>query len=116
MPSRDDALNLWVDEILGQHRNLNFVQRVMEPASWPTIKMGKGRASHLMSWATVGSEKRPIVYPTIIYDPATKTLRRLAGKEAVEHAIRTGEFISFDTEKEADLFSREYKRYWRKRW
>ena len=115
MASRDDAINLWVDEVLGKHRKLNFVQRIMEPGRWPTIPTGTGGASHLMTWSTIGMERRPIVYPTIIYDPQTKYLRQLSGKDAREHAVSTREFIEFDTEKEADLFSKEYKRYWRKR-
>ena len=100
-----------VMETLRANMEKNFVKRILEPRKWPVIDRGGGVVStHLMAWATVGEDRKPIVYPTIIYDPKEKKLVQLPGKDAVDYALRTGEFIAFDDEEAADWFSREYKR------
>jgi hypothetical protein len=54
-------------------------------------------------------ERTPIVYPTVIYDPQLQGLRRLSDRDALNHAQRSGEFIAFPTDREADWFSQNYK-------
>ena len=113
MPQSEDDLDAWVRRILQENKNLNFVQRILEPKQWPTMTLPSGHgASHLMSWAE--NEKGPFVYPTIIYDKETRSLKQLEARQAVRHALSTGEFIPFPDAAQADLFSKEYKRVWGK--
>lgn len=99
---------VWAAQILAENANKNFVQRILQPEKWPIVSMGKGvRATEQMGWTTV--DGKHIVYPNIVYDPSSKGLRWLAPKEAVDYALRTGEYIPFRSSKEADLFSRKYK-------
>ncbi len=100
-----------VQALLQEHSDKNFVQRILHPKNYPSIDLGEGyHGTHLMSWATVGD--KAIVYPTIIQDPETGELKRLNQKEAMDTALRTKEFIKFNTPEEADWFSKNYKRVW----
>lgn len=102
-----------VTSILKANDRMNFVQRVLKPQEWPvlrdeTAKMRGGEFStHSMAWSTV--KGAPVVYPTVIYDPETKGLKRLGFGDALSHALSSGEFISFSSPAEADWFSQHYK-------
>lgn len=102
-----------VKQILQANDRMNFVQRILKPAEWPVLRdevAGPGSwSTHSMGWAEIGKERTPIVYPTVVYDPETKGLKRLGGADAVNHARQTGEFIAFETPAEADWFSKSYK-------
>lgn len=94
--------------ILNQHKNKNFVQRILEPKEYPVINYDNGTIStHKMAYSQVGDEY--IVYPTIILDTATKSLQELSPDKACEYALQSGEYIPFNTAKEADWFSKSYK-------
>jgi hypothetical protein len=109
MPSIDDNK---IADIFTNYSNLNFVQRLLNPGDAPIIKNSDGTYStHKMAWA--GGTPN-IVYPTIVQDPVTGKLNELQGREAIDHALKTKEFIPFDTPEEADWFSRNYKRIWNK--
>ena len=109
----DDMTNTWVDSVLEQHRNLNFVDRIVRPQLYPTLPLDdKTIATHLMSWST-GQDEKPIVYPNVIFDPETRKLKKLNPDEAYQYAMQSGEYIPFESEQAADTFSREYKRHWR---
>lgn len=110
----DEMTNSWVDSIVNQHRNLNFVDRIARPQIYPTFPVDdRTIATHQMSWSTTGKEQTPIVYPHVIFDPETRKLKQLKPDEAYEYAIQSGEFIPFSTSQAAETFSREYKRHWR---
>lgn len=107
----DDPTTQWIQGILSQNSNLNFVQRIQQPDKWPILPMGKqGYATHLMAWAS--DDKGPFVYATVVYDPTTKKLHQLDPRSAVAYAQDSGEMIRFKTDAEADRFSKEYKRVW----
>jgi hypothetical protein len=114
MPDYDKK---WISGILSQNKEKNFIQRVMEPDKWPRINNKDGSYStHKMSWSTIGGKNNGIhiVYPNIIYDEESKGLKELKGKDAVDHAISTGEYITFDKTEEADWFGKNYKMIWEK--
>lgn len=101
-------------KLLQQHRDKNFVQRLLHPKDYPVMqnvvtKGGVGTGTHLMSSAEV--EGKNIAYPEIVQDPKTKELKRLRRKEAVDYAVKTGEYIPFDTQEEAKDFGANYKKY-----
>jgi hypothetical protein len=111
-PAQDKELDSWVDSIIGKNTNLNFIDRVARPDQYPTLPMPDGTmATHLMSWGDI--DGKPAVFPTVIFDPNTKGLQALDMDAAFEHAMKTKEYLPFDNEEMADLFSKEYKRHWR---
>ena len=115
-PQQDSAmLRSWLQSIVGQHQDKNFVQRISNPSIFPNLDLGDGQVgTHLMSWGTMGKEKTPIVFPTIQQHPTTGQLEQLDMDTAFERAVKSGEYIPFKSEHEADLFSREYKQLWNK--
>lgn len=116
-PADDSHITDWVDKIITSNTDKNFVDRLARPELYPVLPrpdLGEGNYStHLMSWSTVGPKQTPIVYPSVIFDPPTRSLKMLNQDEAFNHAMKTGEYLPFKSPKEADLFTREYKRHWR---
>ena len=113
----------WSDDelmrnILMRHRYLNFVRRALDPQRYPRItndpRLPPGYvATHQMSWQTIESgpeQGKNIVYPNIVFDSQTGQLKWLEGKEAIDYALRTGEYISMPTPESADWLSKHYKR------
>jgi len=102
-----------IHQVLDVYRDKNFVKRILEPDKYPKIETGDGReATHKMAWAQVGDDY--VVFPTVVYDPQAKQLRDL-GTDALDHALKTGEFIPFKSAEDADRFSKRYKQVWEKR-
>lgn len=97
-----------IADILNRHSNLNFVQRVMSPDKFPVINNPDGSVStHKMAWGSYGNQH--VVFPTIVYDEKTGTLKDL-GKEAFDYAIKNKQYIPFNNPKEAESFSINYKK------
>lgn len=96
--------------ILVRHRNLNFVQRLLQAAGKPSYELPNGGgASHYMT------SSDNIAYPTIVQLP-TGELKYLPGREAYDYARKTGEFIPFKSPEEADWFaSNGYKNFYDKK-
>lgn len=116
MASKGDLFSTrFVEDVTRRNAHLNFVQRYMEPEKWPSIPAPNGRdvMTHMMAWGE--DDQGAYVYPTIIYDPMTKQLKQLSGKEADRYAHMTGEMIRFDEPWQADAFSVLYKRASRKK-
>ncbi len=89
----------FVDSVLNANKNKNFVQRYMNPNPSMVIKNPDGSSStHQMASAD------NIAYPTIVQGPDGK-LKRLGDDEAYQYARKTGEFIKFANEKDADWFA-----------
>lgn len=101
-----------IQEVLAQNADKNFVQRIITPNKYPVMQQPDGSvATHKMSWSTVGGV--PTVYPLVVQDPKKKELKEfLNHKEAIEHAMETGEYIQFKTPQEAEWFSKNYKKAW----
>lgn len=82
------------------HKNLNFVQRMFHPESYPVIHNADGTFStHQMA-----SEDN-LAFPTDVYNPSTKKLEHLTPQAAYRYAIKTGEFIKFPTAAEANWWA-----------
>ena len=97
--------------IITANQDKQFVRRIMNPQAYPAIDNGDGsRSTHLMAYSKAGNAFR--VYPTIAYDPRSKKLTKRDGDAAYNHAVKTGDYIDFDTEDEAAWFSRNYKAVW----
>jgi hypothetical protein len=98
-----------IAKILKRNKTKDFVKRILEPEKYPKLDMGGGVvATHIMSWGEQGGKY--YVYPTVIHQRGK--LHRIHGPNAMRYAIQTGENIEFDNPRDADQFSKEYKRYW----
>lgn len=96
--------------ILMRNQDKNFVQRVLNPYIFPQINNPDGTYStHKMAWSTV--DGKPVVYPTIIQNDSG-ALQELAPKDALDYAMKSGQYIRFNTPDEADWFSQNYKKVW----
>jgi hypothetical protein len=85
-------------DILEAHKNLNFVDRLYNKNKYPQIDNGDGTYStHKMS------SSDNIAYPTIVY--INGKLQELDPESARNYALKTGEFIKFNNEQEADKFA-----------
>lgn len=100
--------------ILAENRDKTFVSRVERPQEFPSLPLGPGReGTHLMSYGDHPGGGY-MVYPEIIFDHRSGTLRQLSSADAHQHAVLTGNFIPFQRKAEADWFSKAYKKVWRK--
>jgi hypothetical protein len=100
--------------LIQQHGDKNFVQRLLHPYIFPVMEFPKGDpqgefGTHLMSSGEM--DGRGIVFPQIIQDPKTGKLRRLGMRDAMNYAVKAGEFLSFDDPAEAEDFGTNYKKY-----
>ena len=98
--------------IVEQYKDKNFVQRIANPKTVPSLDLGGGMTgTHMMSYAT-DDKGGGFVYPEIVQDQASGNLVRLGRAEARQHAIKTGEFIPFDKAADAEWFGKNYKKLW----
>jgi len=104
-----------VDEVMGillANEDKSFVKRILRPDKYPYIKNSDGsHSTHLMSWSGIEKDgkKKYVVYPSILYDG--KQLRDY-GDDAFDLAIKSGNYIEFDSPEKADWFSKRYKSIW----
>jgi hypothetical protein len=95
--------------ILNANKGKNFVQRILNPSAYPAIDNKDGsRSTHLMSYSEV--DGRYVVYPKI--HMVGGELKEMGDGDAMDYAMKSGEFIAFDNEDEAKWFSKDYKKYW----
>jgi hypothetical protein len=108
-----------IRRILMQNAQKPFVQRILNRDKFPTLTddvstRGGSQpdrvSTHSMAWGEV--DGRYVAYPTVMMSPSGQ-LRRYGAKEALGHALNTGNFIEFDTPEDADWFSRNYKQVWK---
>src|SRR6202453_2835873 len=89
----------FVDDILDKNKDKNFVQRYLNPSTSPVIKNDDGSVStHRMA------SSDNLAYPTIVQQP-DGSLKQLGDKEAYQYAIKSGEYIKFKNDKDADWFA-----------
>lgn len=96
-------------KLLRKNSDKNFVRRILNPEAFPSLEEDGTRMSHLMEYGE--ADGRYYVYPRIAYERGEL---KNYGDEAFDRAMRTGDFMSFDTEDEASWFSRNYKNVWPK--
>ena len=102
--------------------SLQFEQRVLYPSRYPVledraVKGAPQAMTHKMAWAETQLEKDgpsvPVAYPTVVWDG--KGLRQLNDAAAFNHAMKTGEFRTFDSPDQASLYAEGYyKKAWGK--
>lgn len=95
-------------EIFKANKDKNFIQRVINPYIFPTINNPDNTYStHRMAWAE--QDGYFYAYPTIQQD-SNGQLQQLSGEKAFNSALDSGEFIKFPSAKEAEWFTKNYKR------
>lgn len=104
----------YIGQILNQNADKNFVQRILKPDAEMNPLLdeyaGPGTSgTHLMASAEVNGKN--IVYPHIVQMP-DGNLKQLSPNEAIDYAIKNGQYIQFNTPKEAEWFGKNYKRVW----
>ncbi len=108
----DVAKQIAVQQLLQQHSDKNFVQRLLNPYIFPVMQnvLQPGDiGTHLMSSGEYNG--KGFAYPEIIQDPETGKLKRLGRREAMDYAIETGQYLPFNTPEEAEDFGINYKKY-----
>jgi hypothetical protein len=106
--------------ILQQHQDKNFVQRIQMPEGYPRLydsarSFIEGPSTHSMAWGT-DDQGNAYVYPTVVQPEKDKPLVRLRDAEAWDYAKMTGELIPFGKDHaKADWFSKAYKKVWDKK-
>ena len=104
----------WISNVLRENSDKQFVRRINEISSgaedFPRIENKDGSIS-THSMATGEADGMYYAYPTVMEDKKG-VLQRYPDDKAFKRAIEKGDFIRFNTEKEADLFSRRYKSFW----
>lgn len=96
-------------KILLEHRNKDFVRRILYPANTGIKNASGDNMSHFMTYNETDGVYN--VFPRVQRDG--NGFKFLGEKEAWERAKKNGEFISFKSQKEADSFSNDsgYKKY-----
>lgn len=89
--------------LLNRNRNLNFVDRAINPESYPVIQNKDNTVStHLMSYAT-DDNANAYVYPEIIYN--NNQLQHLSPDAAQDYAFDNNQYIKTQSPKLAEYFS-----------
>lgn len=96
-----------VIDILNKNKDKNFVQRIFDPSM--TLDLGNGEsATHRMAY----DPKSMRVYPTVV-QKGNKLVQLDDSDEAYDYADRTGEYIQFNSPREAKKFAADgYKIIW----
>src|SRR5258706_12021419 len=95
-------------DALNANAGLDFVQRLFNPEKYPQVDNGDGTySSHKMSWGEIDGPQ--IAYPTLVYDKGRGALRELPGKQAINYAYKTGEYIESPTQQQAKDLATNYK-------
>jgi len=102
----------WLDTILMANKDKPFVKRILDKDARGMLpNTDGGHSSHSMAYSD--DQGKYFVYPTVIKQP-DGTMVRLSDEEAYHNARKNGNAIPFDSEQEADWFSKNYKqsRWW----
>lgn len=101
---------LLIAEILAKNADKSFVKRIIDRHKYPTLSNPDGSIS-THSMATIEEDGRYYAFPTVLIT-TEKKLKRFPVLDAWENVKTTGNFIEFDTQDEADWFSKRYKLVW----
>ena len=100
-----------IEKILKENKNKSFIKRILEKDKYPVLQNKDGsHSTHLMAWGSVGKDKF-IVFPTILLN-SEGNLQKFSPQEAFRHVMETGNFILFKNKRDAEQFSKEYKKVW----
>lgn len=109
--TKDDTARL--EAILQANASRRFVSRILQPFKAPVAvddedPSGKNVMTHKMAWGE--ADGKYYVYPTVMEDQSGGL--KNYGNAAFDEAIKRRDFIVFDNPKDADWFSKNYKKYW----
>jgi hypothetical protein len=101
LPEPDPKKVAYVDSVLNANKHLNWVKRLYDPNSGSIQIPGEpGRSTHFMESGD------GLVYPTVVQMQNGKL--QYLGKDARDYALKTGEFIKFPTDEEAQWFANSH--------
>jgi hypothetical protein len=107
----DDLTKEYINSILDNYAHLNFVDRIRNPENYPKgLELTQGSVSaHKMT--TFNVDGQHLIAPRIIYDKENNSLMDLKDPNAtIEHALKNGEYIPFNSKEDALWFSKNYKK------
>jgi len=107
----DDLTKTYINSILDNYTHLNFVDRIRNPENYPKgLELNPGSVSaHKMT--TFNVDGQHLIAPRIIYDKENNSLIDLKDPNAtIDHALKTGEYIPFNSKEDALWFSKNYKK------
>jgi hypothetical protein len=106
-------------KILLANKDKSFVDRIINKDNYPVltedgettknIPKYKTYHTHLMSY--VETDGKWDVFPTVLYD-GNGQLTKYEPMEAYKHVRKSGNYISFDKEEDAENFTNNYKKVW----
>jgi hypothetical protein len=102
----EDELKRWGDTLLGNKKK-NFVQRAINPRSFPQLDNGdRSFSTHSMAsnHIKIDGKEIEVVYPTVVQ--AGPKLVRLSDEDAKLHAAESGEYIEFKDKVDGRKFAR----------
>ena len=109
-PKALDENYLKLHNIYQKHKNVKFMNRLINRENYPMIRNPDGSYStHRMAWSE--SEGKYYVFPTMEMIGEELIDLPSAGIDPFEHAMQNKNFIEFSTAEEADWFSQNYKKY-----
>lgn len=95
-------------ELLLEHRNKDFINRIINVNDFPTLENRDGTIStHSMAYGE--ADGKFYVYPTVVYEDGK--MQRLGPDTAWNRAVMSGDYLEFDNEQDAADFSKEYKQF-----
>ena len=105
--------------LLMRNKDKNFINRALNPDIFPVIRDKENKSqgprsvsTHSMADAEV--DGKYISFPTVVqYEGGA--IKRLPMEKAIDHAIKTNEFLEFPSQEEATWFSKNYKNIWKKK-
>jgi len=99
-PQEPSSLSGASNEYQAKLNKMNFVQRFNQPEKFIQNKDGS-RSTHKMASANV--DNKNIAFPTIV--EKNGKLIELSVEDAIDHAMKTGEFAEFATEQDAQQWA-----------
>ena len=99
---------LEVKNVLEENKDKAFVKRILDPSIVKPIKDQGYEVTHLMAYAD------NIVFPTVVLKEGKLINLEKLNIDPYEYAIKNNNFITMDNEADAEAFSVDYKKIWKK--
>src|SRR3990172_2586899 len=116
MPDETYKTKMDIKGIIEFNKHIPFVERIINRDQYPTIQSTidtSKTATHEMAWGETGGQF--FVFPTLDIVNGKLIPFKDIGIDPFSYAMKSGNYIPFDTAEEADYFSKNYKQYWNKK-
>jgi N12 class adenine-specific DNA methylase/predicted RNA methylase len=113
----DDSQRTRINETIEKNKNVPFVERIINRQDYPSLDLGEGKhATHLMGYAE--KDGKYYVYPNVQIDDERIQLKDYSEgggnwRKAFDRALQEGNVIPFENERDARIFSKNYKEFWK---